>query len=115
MLDELFERFEGAFSADTLRAYRGDVVHLMNWCIYNALDFNHLSVEKLALYAESMEDEVATSTISRRLASISSMFNLDQIDNQTRNPDLLLALKRIQRRKDRTQKQASPLTLDVKA
>jgi len=115
MLDELFERFEGAFSENTLRAYRGDIDHLMSWCIDNALDFNHLSGAELARYAESMEDEVATATIRRRLASISSVFNLAQIDNQTRHPDLLLALKRIHRRKGRAQKQASPLTRDIKA
>jgi site-specific recombinase XerD len=115
MLDELFERFNGAFSENTLRAYRSDMTNLIEWCGTQQLNYKKLTGQNLADYAESMAENVATATIRRRLASISSVFNLAQFENNTKHPDLLLALKRIHRRKGRAQKQAPPLTKEVKA
>jgi len=32
MIDELFEKFDGAFSKNTLRAYRSDFEQYESWC-----------------------------------------------------------------------------------
>ncbi len=114
MLSKLFNRFEGAFSDNTLRAYRSDMNCLLQWCAIEGLDFTCLSGPDLARYFESIAEGLSTATLRRRLASISSVLNLAEAENNTQHPEVTLALKRIHRRDGSAQLQASPLTSHVK-
>jgi len=114
MLDELFERFDGAFSENTLRAYRGDMIEICKWCDENGLSIENLEGEDIARYIESIEDQLAVATIRRRLATLSSVLGLAGFVDNTRSPEVKLTLKRMYRRKGRAQKQASPLTREIK-
>jgi len=115
MLDELFKRFDGAYAANTLRAYRSDMMGFMQWSDHNDLQFDNLPGEDLARYVEHLSRSRSTATIRRRLMSISSVMSLAQLTDNTRHPDVKLTMKRIHRQKGRAQLQASPLTRNVKA
>ena len=110
MLDDLFYRFEGAFAQNTLRAYKADFKHLLCWCDEQQLDVTKLNGKDFANYLTRYADTLSTSTIRRRLASISTIFDLSGWNNPTNTPEALLAMKRIQRLKGSWQQQASPLT-----
>ena len=58
-------------------------------------------------------DTLSTSTIQRRLASISTILDLSCWNKPTKTPEAIITMKRIQRLKGNWQKQASPLTQSV--
>ena len=64
-------------------------------------------------YLDKMSQELTSATIQRRIASLSQIFKLTSTPNITKEPEVLLALKKINRRLGRSQKQATPLTLEV--
>ena len=115
MLDDLFYRFEGAFAPNTLRAYKADFKHLLSWCDEQELDVTKLNGKDFASYLTRYAETLSTSTIRRRLASISTILDLSSWNNPTNTPDAILTMKRIQRNKGSWQKQASPLTKTVLA
>ncbi len=113
MLEETFRRFDGAFAPNTLRAYKADFKHLLYWCDEQKLDVTQLNGKDFASYLTHHADTLSTSTIRRRLASISTILDLSGWTNPTNTPDAILTMKRIQRLKGSWQKQASPLTQSV--
>ena len=110
MIDTIFEKFDGAFAPNTLRAYKADFKHLLCWCEEQKLDVTKLNGKDFANYLTRYADILSTSTIRRRLASISTIFDLSGWNNPTNTPDTILTMKRIQRLKGSWQQQASPLT-----
>ena len=110
MLDDLFYRFEGAFAPNTLRAYKADFKHLLCWCDEQRLDVTKLNGKDFASYLTRYADTLSTSTIRRRLASISTILDMSGWNNPTNTPEAILTMKRIQRSKGSWQKQASLLT-----
>ena len=113
MLEKTFRRFDGAFAPNTLRAYKADFKHLLCWCDEQRLDVTKLNGKDFASYLARYADTLSTSTIRRRLASISTILDLSGWTNPTNTPDAILTMKRIQRLKGSWQKQASPLTQSV--
>jgi site-specific recombinase XerD len=110
MIDKILASFEGAFAENTIRAYRADFKHYENWCSSHNHQPIPATADNLALYVEEMSESYKSATIRRRLNSLSSIFHLSRNPNPTRDPEVLLALKRMHRRIGRAQKQASPLT-----
>ena len=110
MIEELFEKLNGALSENTLRAYRSDYAHFEHWCYPQ--DINPLAhePEKMLEYLQSMASQHAVATIVRRLASLSSIFKYLCLTDTTKDIDVTLALKKIKRQKGTVQQQAEPLT-----
>ena len=113
MIEQTFRRFDGAFAPNTLRAYKADFKHLLYWCDEQKLDVTKLNRKDFASYLTHYADALSTSTIRRRLASISTILDLSGWDNPTSTSEAIITMKRIQRLKGSWQKQASPLTQSV--
>jgi integrase len=64
-------------------------------------------------YLEDVGQSLTVATMSRRVASISRLLDLLKQPNPTKEPDVILGLKRLKRNLGIAQKQATPLTLDV--
>ena len=54
-----------------------------------------------------------SATIRRRINSLGTIFRLSKNPDPTREPEVVLALKRMHRKIGRQQKQATPLTKDI--
>ena len=93
MLTKIFRRFEGAFAPNTLRAYKADFKHLLCWYGEKELDVTKLNGKDFANYLTRYADTLSTSTIRRRLASISTILNLSGWNNPTRSPETILTMK----------------------
>ena len=113
MIDELFARFDGAFAENTMRAYRSDFQHYQNWCRENAIRPLPAQAECLARYVDDLSLTLKSATIRRRINSLGTLFKLSKNNDPTKNPEVVLALKRMHRRIGRQQSQAAPLTRDV--
>ncbi|MEP6389984.1 MAG: site-specific integrase [Halioglobus sp.] len=114
MINEIFEKFEGAFAENTLLAYRSDFEQFSTWCSGRGIAPLEPSEGDIATFADTVQDRLATATIRRQIASLSTILKLSGRHDMTKAPEVILALKRMQRRKGRAQKQAVPLTRDIR-
>ena len=113
MIDALFARFDGAYSKNTIRAYRADFADYAHWCQPEDLTPVPASGQQLADYVDSMAGLKSVATIQRRVASLGSLFRLMEQPDATKRTDCLLAVKRARRKFGRPQRQATPLTHEV--
>jgi integrase len=60
-----------------------------------------------------MGENLTVATIQRRVASLSSIFNLTKSTNPAKEPVVILTIKRLRRNFGKPQKQATPLTYDI--
>lgn len=114
MLEELFEKFDGAFAENTIRAYKSDFNHFSQWCSDNNLDPLKTTGDDWKDYIEYCAENLSTATVRRRIDSLSSIFKLASFQCHAYHPEVVLALKRMHRKKGRVQKQAEPLTKHVR-
>ena len=113
MIEELFARFDGAFAENTMRAYRADFRHYQAWCEAKDIPPLPAEAEYLASYVDELSLSHKSATIRRRINSLGTVFKLSKNLDPTKDPEVVLALKRMHRRIGRHQSQATPLTRDV--
>ena len=113
MIEELFSRFDGAFSENTLRAYRSDFQQYESWCATKRQPSLPTTVDLIADYVDFMANKNKSATIRRRINSLGTIFRLSKNPDPTKEPEVVLALKRMHRKIGRHQEQAAPLTRDV--
>jgi site-specific recombinase XerD len=113
MIEELFSRFDGAFSENTLRAYRSDFQQYEAWCATRKQPSLPATADLIAEYVDFMSTHNKSATIRRRINSLGTIFKLSKHPDPTKEPEVILAVKRMHRKIGRQQKQATPLTKDV--
>jgi len=112
-IENFFSSLEGAYAPNTIRSYRSDFEHYATWCRkyqYDPLDTHE---DKFADYILEMGESLTVATIQRRVASLSSIFNLTKSTNPTKEPVVILTFKKLRRKFGKPQKQATPLTYDI--
>ena len=110
MIDEIFEKFDGAFADNTIRAYRSDFEQYSKWCETKNISPIPATADNLAMYVDDLSQTCKSATIRRRMNSLGTIFRLSGNPDPTKNPEVVLALKRMHRSIGRSQKQATPLT-----
>ena len=113
MIDELFEKFDGAFAENTLRAYRSDFQQYEAWCATRNQPSLPATAELIAEYVDFIANKNKSATIRRRINSLGTIFRLSKNPDPTKEPEVVLALKRMHRKIGRHQEQAAPLTRDI--
>ena len=113
MIDDLFVSFEGAFAESTIKSYRADFKRYSNWCRANDRNPMEVTPEDFARFIDHMALKSSSATISRHVASLSTLFRLSEVADVTKSPNVTLAVNRVYRQKGRGQKQAVPLTREV--
>ena len=109
----LFDSLEGAYAPNTIRSYRSDYMHYSNWCHKYQYDPLNIHEDKFLDYILQMGEDLTVATIQRRVASLSSIFNLTKSTNPTKEPVVILTIKKLRRKFGKPQKQATPLTYDI--
>ena len=112
MIDEIFEKFDGAFAENTIRAYRSDFEQYSKWCATKNVPPIPATADNLAMYVDELSHTCKSATKRRRMNSLGTVFKLSKNADPTKDPEVILALKRMHRRIGRYQKQATPLTRD---
>ena len=64
----------------------------------------------MATYVDYLSENNKSATIRRRINSLGTVLKLSKNNDPTKDPDVILALKRMHRKIGRAQKQAKPLT-----
>ena len=110
MIDEIFEKFDGAFAENTIRAYRSDFEQYSKWCVAKRIPPIPATADNLAMYVDDLSHTCKSATIRRRVNSLGTLFRLSKNPDPSKDPEVVLALKRMHRSIGRHQKQATPLT-----
>ena len=110
MIDEIFEKFDGAFAENTIRAYRSDFEQYSRWCATKNVPPIPATADNLAMYVDELSRTCKSATIRRRVNSLGTIFKLSKNADPSKDPEVVLALKRMHRSIGRRQKQATPLT-----
>ena len=110
MIDDIFAKFDGAFAKNTIRAYRSDFMQYQSWCLENKLNPIPANGETIATYIDYLSDNNKSATIRRRINSLGTVLKLSKNHDPTKQPEVILALKRMHRKIGRAQQQATPLT-----
>jgi len=110
MIDNILAKFDGAFAENTIRAYRSDFIQYQTWCSHNKLAPIPVSADTMAIYVDYLSNINKSATIRRRINSLGTILKLSKNHDPTKDPEVVLALKRMHRKIGRAQEQAAPLT-----
>ena len=110
MIDELFAKFEGAFAENTIRSYRNDFDQFAKWCAIDNIHPLPAPSISIAAHVDALSETHKAASIRRRINALSTIYRLGRMQDTTKDPDIILALKRMHRKLGRAQKQAKPLT-----
>jgi site-specific recombinase XerD len=102
---------EGA--VNTQRAYKADLKDFNEWCDINGQIPFPASPETLAAYVSHLADSCKWATINRRLAAISKLHQLNNLDTPTQNRIFRIVMEGIKRTKGIRQKQAPAFKLNI--
>ena len=109
MIDSILAKFDGAFAENTIRAYRSDFTQYDKWWTENQLHPIPANAETLANYLDYLSQSAKSATIRRRINSLGTILQLSKNHDPTKQPEVVLALKRMHRKIGRAQEQAMPL------
>ena len=110
MIDDIFAKFDGAFAKNTIRAYRSDFIQYQTWCSHNNIDSIPATADVMAQYVDYLASTRKSATIRRRINSLGTVLKLSKHRDPTKQPEVILAIKRMHRKIGRAQHQATPLT-----
>jgi len=113
MIDSILAKFDGAFAENTIRAYRSDFIQYEKWCTDNQLHSIPANADTMAHYVDDLSQSAKSATIRRRMNSLGTVLRLSKNHDPTKEPEVVLALKRMHRKIGRAQEQATPLTKDL--
>jgi len=103
-IENFFSSLEGAYAPNTIRSYRSDYMHYSNWCHKYQYDPFNIHEDKFADYILQMGENLTVATIQRRVASLSSIFNLTKSTNPTKEPVAILTIKKTSKKIWKTSK-----------
>jgi site-specific recombinase XerD len=106
---------EGAYSANTIRAYRADFAAFEIWCREVRRSALPASPETVAEFVLAQSESAAPATVSRRRAAIAKIHRLLKLDSPARSEEVNLATRTVFRKKGRRQVQALGLTSVLKS
>jgi site-specific recombinase XerD len=100
-------------SVNTQRAYKADLKDFNDWCEKSRQIPLPVLPETLAAYVSHLADDCKWATINRRLAAISKLHQLNNLDSPTQNRVFRMVMEGIKRTKGVRQKQAPAFKLHI--
>lgn len=107
LLAKSIEKIDGAYAHSTIRAYRADFIQFIEFCEGQnevALPAKPLSVADFIVKLSSSQRSSAS--IRRAICGISSIHRLNRFEDPTKDPDVILEMRRMHRKLGRSSRQA---------
>jgi len=114
LLNQTMKRMDGAYADSTTRAYRMDYEHFIKYC--EELNESSLPAtpETICLYIKSLiQDGRSSASIRRVMAGMTTIHKLNRFLDPTKDPDVILEIRRMHRKIGRYQKQAFGVTGEI--
>lgn len=113
-LAQTLQKIDGAYAHSTIRAYRADFIQFIEFCEErneNALPAKPLSIIDFIIQLSS--GRRSSASIRRAICGISSIHKLNRFDDPTKDPDVILEMRRMHRKLGRASRQASGINADT--
>jgi site-specific recombinase XerD len=114
LLEKTIMKIDGAYAPSTIRAYQADFQDLIRFC--NERDESALPTnpQLIVQYICKLVDTGRSSaSIRRAIAGIATIHKLNRLKDPTKDPDVLLEMRRMHRKLGRSSKQAKAVTLEI--
>ena len=113
-LTQTMEKIEGAYAANTIRAYRVDMKKFIEYCETRDAPALPASPEVVAEFLVSVIGTGPKSaTIRRKLSSISAIHRLSNLPDPTTHSEVRIAMRKMYRQLGRNAEQAYGITLPL--
>jgi len=110
-LIELMKEIDGAYAPNTLRAYWADMIEFITNCDQLGAEALPASPSTIANFLVlTISQGIKTSTVKRKVASISAIHRLSGYPDPTKGPEVRLAVRKIERQLGNRSTQAYPIT-----
>lgn len=114
LLERTVKKIDGAYAESTIRAYYADVLDLIRFCESKGTIGLPVSSEDLCSYIAYLTTSSRTSASIRRvIAGVATIHKLNRFQDPTKDPDVLLEMRRMHRKLGRYSKQALGITSDM--
>lgn len=113
-LSRLLNHIKDAYAPNTLRAYKADMEEFIAFCAKHDSNALPATPETIANFLMSTTHQVIkSSTIRRKVASISAVHRLSNLGDPTKHPEVKLCLRKIHRQLGNRFDQAYPVTRPI--
>jgi site-specific recombinase XerD len=114
LLERTIKKIDGAYADSTIRAYYADMRDLIHFCRTRGTIGLPITGEDLCLYITHLTASGRTSASIRRvMAGVATIHKLNRFEDPTKDPDVLLEMRRMHRKLGRYSKQALGITSDI--
>jgi site-specific recombinase XerD len=114
LLERTIKKINGAYADSTIRAYYADMRDLINFCEQRGTIGLPIAGEDLCIYIAHLSTKGRTSASIRRvMAGVATIHKLNRFEDPTKDPDVLLEMRRMHRKLGRYSKQALGITSDI--
>ena len=108
------DRIQGAYAPSTLRAYRSDFAEFIGFCETQGLEVFPPNPLTLADFIAHISDKDRSSaSIRRAIAGISTIYRLNRMPDPSKDPEVVIAMRRMHRKLGRAANQAQGITSDL--
>jgi site-specific recombinase XerD len=114
LLQETVQKIEGAYAYSTIRAYKADFGKFIEFCEKRnegTLPALPLSIANFIIKLSN--DKRSSAGIRRAICGISTIHKLNRMDDPTKDPDVIIEMRRMHRKLGRSAKQAGSINLDT--
>jgi site-specific recombinase XerD len=113
-LSRTIDRIQGAYAPSTLRAYRSDFAEFIGFCETQGLEVFPPNPLTLADFIAHISDKDRSSaSIRRAIAGISTIYRLNRMPDPNKDPEVVIAMKRMHRKLGRAANQAQGITSEL--
>jgi len=113
-LEQTIKKIDGAYADSTIRAYYADMRDIIYFCEKRGTIGLPITGEDLCIYIAHLTQSGRTSASIRRvMAGVATIHKLNRFEDPTKNPDVLLEMRRMHRKLGRYSKQALGITSDI--
>ena len=114
VLRQTIEKMDGAYADSTIRAYKDDFGTFIQYCLEHNLTSIPADPQAICSYIRQLVSNGRTSASIRRLISgITTIHKLNRYADPTKDPEVLLEMRRMHRKIGRHSKQAFGITMDI--
>ena len=113
-LAETLERIDGAYAPASIRAYKADFNELINFCDEEEEDALPTHPQTIANFIVKMSNgKRSSASIRRAVAGIATIHKLNRYPDPTKDPDVVLEMRRMHRKLGRSCGQAGSINADT--
>ena len=114
LVEQIFKKIDGAYSPNTIRAYKADFLEFIHFCDERSLESLPASYEAVASFIdENVNKGSSVNFRKRKVSAIASMHKFCRLPNPVHDVDVQLALRRMARKNGRQSKQAYGLNRNL--